>query len=67
MRAEDFVPRTGHVLPAAGDLRYVLGAGGTLLLPFGPLRVDFTWSLRPVDPSGRWLVATPQFAIGPAF
>jgi outer membrane protein assembly factor BamA len=66
----------GNLVPHAtpeprdiGDVRYVLGAGGRLNLPFGPLRVDFTWNLQPdASPSGaRWLVAQPQFAIGPSF
>jgi outer membrane protein assembly complex protein YaeT len=48
------------------DLRVVFGAGARVNLPFGPLRVDFAWSPRP-DEDGDWLVAEPQFAIGPSF
>ncbi len=66
-----FVPSRGRSVPDPGDLRTVFGAGGTLLLPFGPLRVDLAWSARPVgaDAAGRpvWLVCEPQFAIGPSF
>lgn len=60
-------PRAGDSVPDAGDVRYVFGAGATVTLPFGPLRLDFTWSPRPVDATGRWFVAEPQFAIGPSF
>lgn len=57
---------TGDRPLTATEVRYVFGAGARLNLPFGPLRVDFTWSPRP-DENGNWLVAKPQFAIGPAF
>ncbi len=67
MKWSNLTPRSGHTLPSDGDVRYVFGAGGTLMLPFGPLRVDLTWSARPVDASGRWFVREPQFAIGPSF
>jgi outer membrane protein assembly factor BamA len=43
----------------------VVGVGPRLNLPFGPLRVDFSWSLRPEPGKGRVLGA--QFAIGPTF
>ena len=69
LKASNFVPRATRVPRDQGDLRYVLGVGGRLILPFGPLRVDFTWNLQPDLRSGasRWLVAEPQFAIGPSF
>jgi outer membrane protein insertion porin family len=67
VKARHFVPRGGDGRPDPGDLRFVFGVGGTLTLPFGPLRLDLTWSPRPVDATGRWFVAEPQFAIGPAF
>jgi len=65
----NLVPHVTSEPRDVGDVRYVLGAGGRLNLPFGPLRVDFTWNLQPdAGPSGRqWLVAQPQFAIGPSF
>ena len=46
--------------------KVVFGAGVRFNFPFSPLRIDFTWSARP-DENGRWLQATPQFAIGPSF
>ena len=68
MKLRQFVPRAGQSLPDPGDVRYVFGTGARLDLPFGPLRLDFTWSPRPVDPVTRkWLVHKLQFAIGPAF
>jgi outer membrane protein insertion porin family len=71
IKADDFLPHVGNTVPDRGDMRYVFGAGGTLMLPFGPLRIDCTWSPRPVavDPRGRpiWFVFKPQFAIGPSF
>ena len=53
-----------------GDVRYMIGIGPRLDLPFGPLRVDFSWSFRPERLSNgrhQWRVAEPQFAIGPSF
>ena len=67
MKLKQLVPRSGRSLPDPGDVRYVFGSGARLDLPFGPLRLDFTWSPRPVDVSGQWLVHKLQFAIGPSF
>lgn len=71
MRWDRFAPYVGDRVADDGDLRYVFGAGGTLMLPFGPLRVDLTWSPRPIrrDANGApvWFVCEPQFAIGPSF
>ncbi len=68
IKGKHLVPRSGHTRPDPGDVQYVFGGGGRLNLPFGPLRLDFTWSPRPVDPlTGRWLVHELQFAIGPSF
>ena len=54
-----------------GDVRYVYGLGGRLVLPFGPLRVDLAWSDRPDFPRGtlfrRPMRFAYQFAIGPSF
>jgi outer membrane protein insertion porin family len=66
IKAKQFVPRAGNKRLDSGDLRYHFGVGGRLQLPFGPLRVDFTWSPRP-DEAGEWRVARTQFAIGPSF
>ncbi len=43
-------------------VRVVAGFGPRLELPIGPLRIDFTWRVRPV--LSRPII---QFAIGPAF
>jgi outer membrane protein assembly complex protein YaeT len=68
IKARHFVPRGGDALPDAGDVQYVFGFGPRVNLPFGPLRLDVTWSARPVDPLvRRWLVHELQFAIGPSF
>jgi outer membrane protein assembly factor BamA len=66
IRGNGFIPRVSHERLDPGDVRYMFGAGARVNLPFGPLRIDFTWSPRP-DENGKWRVAEPQFAIGPAF
>jgi outer membrane protein assembly factor BamA len=66
LKLKNFVPEVSHDVMDASDVRYVFGAGARVNLPFGPLRVDFTWSPRPNE-KGEWKVAAPQFAIGPAF
>jgi outer membrane protein assembly complex protein YaeT len=43
-------------------VRYVAGLGPRANLPIGPLRLDFTWRLRPSSSPPRL-----QFAIGPSF
>jgi outer membrane protein insertion porin family len=66
IRIGQFRPEISHETLGKDDVRYVFGIGPRLNLPIGPLRLDFTWSLRPSgsDPA---LVAVPQFAIGPSF
>jgi len=66
IRADQFSPRINHESMDDGDVRYVFGIGPRFNLPFGPLRLDFTWSLRPTANRDA-LVAEPQFAIGPSF
>jgi outer membrane protein insertion porin family len=66
IRLKQFMPKAGDLPLDRGDVRYHFGAGARVNLPFGPLRVDFTWSPRP-DENGLWRVAEPQFAIGPSF
>jgi outer membrane protein insertion porin family len=72
MRAGQFVPKLSDEPLHGGDVRYVVGLGPRLNLPFGPLRLDFSWGLRPElnpnDPSRRvWHIAQPQFGIGSSF
>jgi len=66
MRLGDFIApwNANHV--NAGDLRYSYGAGGRLMLPFGPLRFDLAWSPSPDFPRGH-IPFVYQFAIGPSF
>lgn len=66
IKAADFAFTASDRRLAPGDVRYVFGVGGRLNLPFGPLRLDLTWSPRP-DENGSWLVHQAQFAIGPSF
>jgi outer membrane protein insertion porin family len=68
IRLSDFAPYAGPKPVEEGDMRYVFGLGPRVVLPFGPLRLDFTWSPRPIDPqTHQWFVHELQFAIGPAF
>jgi len=69
LKASNLVPRVTPEPRTPGDMRYVLGVGGRLNLPFGPLRIDFTWNLQPDRglAGSRWLLAEPQFGIGPSF
>ncbi len=66
IRISQFGPQLNHRPLGDDDVRYVFGLGPRLNLPIGPLRLDFTWSLRPT-PTGPALVAEPQFAIGPSY
>jgi outer membrane protein insertion porin family len=71
IKGRQFIPKRNHDVLEAGDVRYSFGIGPRVNLPIGPLRFDITWSLRPFpDPDTgvpRWLIAKPQFAIGPSF
>ena len=66
IKGRNFIPRATEERMDPSDVRYLFGAGARVQLPFGPLRIDFTWSPRP-DDRGDWKVAEPQFAIGPTF
>jgi outer membrane protein assembly factor BamA len=66
IRLSQFRPRVSHDALGKDDVRYVFGLGPRINFPIGPLRLDFTWSLRP-SATGPALVAEPQVAIGPAF
>ncbi len=61
-----FVPEISSSRMTPNDVRFVFGFGPRLQLPFGPLRVDFTWWARP-DETGKRQRGIFQFAIGPAF
>ena len=43
----DFIPPWEAAHSDPGDIRYTAGVGARLLLPFGPLRMDLTWSKHP--------------------
>ncbi|MBI5708685.1 MAG: BamA/TamA family outer membrane protein [Candidatus Eisenbacteria bacterium] len=62
IRRQHFTPRFGRKRLDPGDVRYVYGAGGRFRLPFGPLRLDYTWGL-----AGRHRFGRLQFAIGATF
>jgi outer membrane protein insertion porin family len=66
IRGAAFFPEVSHLALGDHDVRYVFGFGPRLDLPIGPVRLDFTWSLRPTRDRAA-LVAEPQFAIGPSF
>jgi len=71
VRLASFVAPWNSRQGQAGDLRYTCGIGARLLLPFGPLRMDLSWSRHP-DFSGskvfkKQVPFNVQFAIGPSF
>ena len=71
IQLSDFIPPWEAAHSDLGDIRYTAGVGARLLLPFGPLRMDVTWSRHPqFFGSHIWGRAFPfnvQFAIGPSF
>ncbi len=73
VRGKDFVAPWRATRVSSGDIRYTYGFGPRLVLPFGPLRIDLSWSDRPDFPRGGrflWIQHAPfvyQFAIGPSF
>jgi len=62
-----FRPSISKVPLDPGDVRYVVGIGPRLRLPVGPLRLDFTWGLRPAEGGPPKGAPKIQFAIGPSF
>jgi outer membrane protein assembly complex protein YaeT len=66
LKGSDFIPRIGGGKMDPGDVRYIVGFGPRLVLPFGALRLDFSWGVRP-DQTGFQPRGKMQFAIGPAF
>lgn len=71
VKASDFLAPWDTGTGDAGEIRYAYGAGGRLVLPFGPLRIDLATSNRPDFPRNRFfghtLPLVYQFAIGPSF
>ena len=71
VRAGDLVAPWQASRNRPDDLRWTFGFGPRLVLPFGPLRIDFAWSQRPDFPTtqirGKRFPFTYQFAIGPSF
>ena len=80
MHLNDFALRLSDAYYEPGALRYVAGAGLRLNLPFGPLRLDVSWSSQPdrgqrsplLPPSAeqkdlRDRRPIPQIAIGTTF
>jgi outer membrane protein assembly complex protein YaeT len=63
----DLRPRIGGTPVKPGEMRYVYGLGPRLNLPFGPLRLDITWSQRRIGSDGKRFLGKLQFAIGPSF
>jgi outer membrane protein insertion porin family len=72
LKGKQFIPRISSEPMTVNDVRYTFGAGARVQLPFGPLRVDFTWGARP-EPGdqpgtkGKHPKGVAQFAIGPSF
>jgi len=71
IKAADFVAPWNGQRGLPGDIRWTCGVGARLLLPFGPLRLDISWSEHP-EFHGSPVFGVPrpfayQFAIGPSF
>lgn len=66
VRAADFIAPWQGKRGRPGDLRYTYGVGARFVLPFGPLRLDASWSDHPDFP-GKGRRPVFQFAIGPTF
>jgi outer membrane protein insertion porin family len=70
IQLSDFIP-PWEAANSVRDIRYTAGVGARLLLPFGPLRMDLTWSKHPEFAGslirGRRFPFNVQFAIGPSF
>ncbi len=66
VRASDFVAPWRKGRAATNDLRWTYGAGLRLVLPFGPVRLDFSRKSR-ADLGDEKHGFVPQFAIGSSF
>jgi outer membrane protein assembly factor BamA len=71
IRLSNFIPPWEAATSDPSDIRYTAGLGARLLLPFGPLRMDLTWSKHPEFSGsrirGKLFPFNVQFAIGPSF
>jgi len=71
IQLSNFIPPWEATHSDPRDIRYTAGVGARLLLPFGPLRMDLTWSRHPEFSGtrirGRQYPFNVQFAIGPSF
>jgi outer membrane protein assembly factor BamA len=71
IKASDFVAPWNGQRGLPGDIRWSAGVGARLLLPFGPLRMDVSWSEHPdfraSSVFGVVRTFAYQFAIGPSF
>jgi outer membrane protein insertion porin family len=67
IRWEQFLPTITNEPADANDVRFVVGFGPRMKLPIGPLRIDFTWTLRPALGGPGYGRAATQFAVGPSF
>ncbi len=66
IQVDQFRPRIGRDPLGERDVRYVFGLGPRIQLPIGPLRLDFTWGLRPAPGGPSYGRPNVQFAIGPS-
>ncbi len=66
VRRARFAPEISGRFMTPDDVRWVFGFGPRLQLPFGPLRLDYTWWARP-DETGKRQRGIYQFAIGSSF
>jgi outer membrane protein assembly factor BamA len=71
IQLSNFIPPWEAAHSDPRDIRYTAGVGARLLLPFGPLRMDLTWSRHPQFSGtrirGKQFPFNVQFAIGPSF
>jgi outer membrane protein insertion porin family len=71
IQLSNFIPPWEAAQSDPSDIRYTAGVGARLLLPFGPLRMDLTWSKHPEFSGsrirGHLFPFNMQFAIGPSF
>jgi outer membrane protein assembly complex protein YaeT len=62
-----FAPSVSRDPLDASDVRWVVGAGPRLDSPIGPIRMNVSWNLRPVEGVRGYLDPVIQFAVGPSY